>query len=137
MSVKETSKKTGASQIVKLDTALKLAEVWVNNMSKGADDETTNVDIESRSSRLGLGAKVSRQSKVGPSNDPVERKLHAKLNAEKRKAANIAKESTTIARDVLDDDEDHEDVESRTSAFAKRKATVPLTSSILGNKKQK
>lgn len=88
--------------------------------------------------RLGLGAKVSRQSKVGPSNDPVERKLHAKLGAEKRKAANIAKESATIARDALDDDEDNEDVESRTTAFTKRKAAVvPLTSSIPGNKKQK
>ncbi|XP_061337969.1 uncharacterized protein LOC133284864 [Gastrolobium bilobum] len=137
MSFKETPKKAGAPQIVKLDTALKLAEVWVNNMSKGTDDETTNADIESRPSRLGLGAKVSRQSKVGPSDDPVERKLYAKLNAGKRKAANIAKESTTIARDVLDDYEDDEDVESRTNAFAKRKATVPFTSCILGNKKKK
>ncbi|XP_027352912.1 uncharacterized protein LOC113863508 [Abrus precatorius] len=137
MTVTERPKKTGAPQIVKLDKALKLAELWVNNMSKAADDEGTNVDIEGRPFRLGLGAKVSRQSKVGPSNDPVERKLHAKLDAEKRKAANIAKESTTIARDVLDDDEDNENVDSRTSAFSKRKAEVPLTSSILRNKKQK
>lgn len=69
-----------------------------------------------------------------PSDDPVERKLYAKLNAEKRKAANIAKESATIARDALDDDED---LDSRTNAFAKRKATVPLTSSTLRDKKQK
>jgi hypothetical protein len=57
--------------------------------------------------------------------------LNAKLGAEKRKAANIAKESTTIASD--DDDED----ESRTNAFAKRKAPAPLTRPIPGNKKQK
>jgi len=59
------------------------------------------------------------------------------LTAEKRKAANIAKESATIARDDLDDDEDSEDLDSRTNAFTKRKAKVPLPSSILRNKKQK
>ncbi|KAK7295087.1 hypothetical protein RJT34_17990 [Clitoria ternatea] len=137
MSVTETTKKTGAPQIVKLDKALKLAESWVNNMSRDADDERTNADIVDRPYRLGLGAKVSRQSKVGPSDDPIERKLYAKLNAGKRKAADIAKKSTTITRDVLDDKNDYEDEDSRTSAFAKRKATVPLTCSTLGNKKQK
>lgn len=87
--------------------------------------------------RLGLGAKVSRQSNVGLSDDPVERKLGAKLGAEKRKAAYIARESAAIASDTLDDDEDNED-ESRTGAFTKRKAAVPVTSSILGkNKKRK
>ncbi|KAG2404332.1 uncharacterized protein HKW66_Vig0112540 [Vigna angularis] len=137
MSVKETSKKTGAPQIVKLDKALKLAELWVNNMSKDADDHRTNADLEGRPSGLGLGAKVSRRSKYVPSDDPVEKKLYAKLTAEKRKAANIAKESATTARDDLDDDEDSEDLDSRTNAFAKRKATAPLISSILRNKKQK
>ncbi|KAK7300728.1 hypothetical protein RJT34_11577 [Clitoria ternatea] len=137
MSVTETTKKNGAPQIVKLDKALKLAESWVNNMSRDADDERTDTDIVDRPYRLGLGAKVSRQSKVGPSDDPIERKLYAKLNAGKRKAANIAKRSTTITRDVLDDENDYEDEDSRTSAFAKRKATVPLTSSTLGNQKQK
>jgi hypothetical protein len=63
--------------------------------------------------------------------------LFAKLDAEKRKAANIAKESSTVATDVLDDDEDDEDAESRTSAFVKRKAVAPLYSSMPGNKKQK
>jgi hypothetical protein len=60
--------------------------------------------------------------------------LNAKLDAEKRKAANIAKESTTIASD--DDDEDNED-ESRTNAFTKRKAPAPLTWPTPVNKKQK
>ncbi|KAK2415249.1 hypothetical protein P8452_60492 [Trifolium repens] len=131
MSVTENPKKTGAPPIVKLNKALKLAEVWVKNMSRSADDETSSVDTEGRPQRLGLGAKVSRQTKVGPSNDPVERKLHAKLDAEKRKAANIAKESTAVASD--DDDED----ESRTNAFAKRKVPAPLSQPILGNKRRK
>ncbi|KAL2962901.1 hypothetical protein AAZX31_17G170200 [Glycine max] len=81
MSVTKTTKKTRAPQIIKLGKALKL----VNNMSKDANDDRTNVDLEGHPSGLGLGAKVSRQSKFVPSNDPVERKLYAKLNAEKRK----------------------------------------------------
>ncbi|WJX72203.1 hypothetical protein P8452_56105 [Trifolium repens] len=133
MSATENPKKSGATPIVKLNKALKLAEVWVNNMSRSAGDETSSVDTEGRPLRLGLGAKVSRQTKVGLSNDPVERKLNAKLDAEKRKAANIAKESTTIASDDDDDDED----ESRTNAFSKRKAPAPLTRPIPRNKKQK
>ncbi|XP_014497183.1 uncharacterized protein LOC106758727 isoform X2 [Vigna radiata var. radiata] len=137
MSVIETSKKTGAPQIVKLDKALKLAESWVNNMSKDVDDHRINADLEGRPSGLGLGAKVSRRSKFVPSDDPVEKKLYAKLTAEKRKAANIAKESATTARDDLDNDEDSEDLDSRTNAFVKRKATAPLISSILQKKKQK
>ncbi|CAJ2671223.1 hypothetical protein L195_g001454 [Trifolium pratense] len=134
MSATENPKKVGAPPIVKLNKALKLAEVWVKNMSRSADDETPSVDTEGRPQRLGLGAKVSRQTKVGPSNDPVERKLNAKLDAEKRKAANIAKECTTIASD--DDDEDNED-ESRTNVFSKRKAPAPLTRPMPGNKKPK
>ncbi|RZB93923.1 hypothetical protein D0Y65_025296 [Glycine soja] len=101
MSVMETPKKTGAPQIVKLDKALKLAELWVNNMSKDADDDRTNADVEDRPSGLGLGAKVSRQSKFVASGDPVERKLYAKLNAEKRKAANIAKSLLPHLQEML------------------------------------
>ncbi|KAE9617702.1 hypothetical protein Lalb_Chr03g0038131 [Lupinus albus] len=136
MSVAAKSKKISGSQIVKLDKALKLAEIWVNNMSQDADDGTTHADIEGRPVGLGLGAKVSRQSKVGPSDDPVERKLYAKLGAEKRKRVKIAEESTIGAKDDLDDNEDDEQEESRTTTFSKRKA-IPLRSSILGNKKQK
>ncbi|KAL5071764.1 hypothetical protein RYX36_022651, partial [Vicia faba] len=42
----------------------------------------------------------------------VERNLHAKLDADKRKAANISKESTPFAIDSLDDDEDDEEESS-------------------------
>ncbi|CAK8542378.1 unnamed protein product [Lathyrus sativus] len=132
MSVPANPKKTAPPPIVKLNNAFKLAEVWVKSMSGSVDDESTNVNTAGRPHKLGLGAKVPRQSNVGLSNDPVERKLHAKLGADKRKAANVAKESSPF----VSDDEDDED-ESRTNAFAKRKAAVPLTPPILGNKKRK
>ncbi|KAG4388905.1 hypothetical protein GLYMA_09G259300v4 [Glycine max] len=77
------------------------AELWVNNMSKDADDDRTNADVEDRPSGLGLGAKVSCQSKFVASGDPVERKLYAKLNAEKRKAANIAKSLLPHLQEML------------------------------------
>ncbi|MED6168090.1 hypothetical protein PIB30_008745 [Stylosanthes scabra] len=126
MSVAETPKKTSTSQIVKLDKALKLAEVWVNSMSKGADDdEQLDTVVEGRPERLGLGAKVLRKSKVGPSDDPVDRKLYAKMQAEKRKTAKIAQESA--ASNALDDEEYDEELESRASAFTKRKVSIPST----------
>ncbi|KAF7826056.1 uncharacterized protein G2W53_017220 [Senna tora] len=134
MNVTEPAKKAALQQIVKLDKALKLAEVWVSNMSKVEDDEPTEADKEGRPSRLGLGAKVSRQSKVGPSNDPIERKLYAKLDAKKRKAAQIAEESRS-AKDSIED-EDIADEDSRTSAFVK-KAALPFSLSVKGNKKRK
>ncbi|XP_044501555.1 uncharacterized protein LOC123222707 [Mangifera indica] len=124
----KTQLKTGLPQIFKSDTALKLAEQWVNNMTKVEEDEPTEVESEGRPSRLGLGAKVSRQSKFQPSNDPVERKLHARLDACKRKAAKNAEESPKDGHD--DDDEDEDDLESRTSAFEKKRA-------VASTKKQK
>ena len=84
--------------------------------------------------RLGLGAKVSRQSKIGPSNDPIERKLHAKLDAGKRKSAKSIKESTLSARSGSDNSD--EDLESRTKSFSKKRV-VPPTSSLQRNKKPK
>lgn len=87
--------------------------------------------------RLGLGAKVSRQSKIGPSNDPIERKLHAKLDAGKRKSAKSIKESTLSARSGSDNSDDSdEDLESRTKSFSKKRV-VPPTSSLQRNKKPK
>ena len=86
--------------------------------------------------RLGLGAKVPRQSKVGPSNDPVERKLYAKLNAGKRKASKNRESTTLSDRDGVDEDGDDEDLESRSSAFSRKRA-VPLTSQIQAKRKQK
>lgn len=93
--------------------------------------------------RLGLGAKVIRQSKVGPLNDPAGRKLHAKLEAGKRKATKSIEESLPSTRgggngnDNDNDDEDSDgEMESRTSAFTKKRAG-PLTSSSQLKKKKK
>lgn len=89
------------------------------------------------SCRLGLGAKVSRQFKVGPSNDPLERKLHAKLNLGKRKAAKTAKGSTP-ARDGSENDCDsEEDSDSRTRAFDKKRAATSGTAFSQANKTPK
>ncbi|XWS13391.1 hypothetical protein CRYUN_Cryun36dG0033600 [Craigia yunnanensis] len=130
----ETSKKSGLPKIVTLNNALKLAEQWVSKMSGSAEDETVEVEPEGRKSGLGLGAKVPRQSKVGPSNDPVERKLYAKLDAGKRKASKNWESTTPSDRDEVDEDGD--DLESRSTAFS-RKRTVPLTSQSQAKKKHK
>ena len=89
-----------------------------------------------------MGAKVSCQAKFGPSNDPLEKKLRAKLNTGKRKAAIIAKEYTPSARDGgdnedVDDDDDDDDLDSRTSAFDKKRARAPMTVCSQANKKHK
>lgn len=85
-----------------------------------------------------MGAKVSRQAKFGPSNDPLEKKLRAKLNTGKRKAAIIAKEYTPSARDGGDnEDDDDDDLDSRTSAFDKKRARAPMTVCSQANKKHK
>ncbi|KDP38839.1 hypothetical protein JCGZ_04996 [Jatropha curcas] len=136
----ETQKKSGPPQIVRLDKALKLAEQWVNNMSNSVEDEKKEVEPEGRPNRLGLGAKVAREFRVGPLNDPVERKLHAKLEAGKRKAAKSIEESLPTkneGRNSNDNDDDSDgELESRNSAFAKKRAGPP-TPSLQLKKKQK
>ncbi|CAL5340028.1 unnamed protein product [Camellia sinensis] len=136
MSMEELAKKNSRPQLVKLDKALKLAEKWVNNMTKSTEDKSTEVQLEARPARLGLGATVPRQSKVvGPLNDPVERKLHAKLDVGKRKAAKSREEFKHDSKEEEDDD-DEENLESRTNLFAKKRV-VPLASSLQTKKKQK
>ncbi|OMO71003.1 hypothetical protein CCACVL1_18514 [Corchorus capsularis] len=115
------------------------AEQWVSKMSGSAEDEAVEVEPEGRPEKLGLGAKVPRhQSKVVTSNNPVERKLYAKLDAAKRKASKDEVSTTPSARDVVDDDSDDEDLDSRSSAFGiDRKRAVPPTSQLQTKKKQK
>ncbi|XP_013639672.1 PREDICTED: uncharacterized protein LOC106344924 [Brassica oleracea var. oleracea] len=86
-----TKKKT--PQILKTDTALKLAEKWVANMSMPAEDDPIEAQQEARPPRLGLGAKVSRQTKRRPSDDPLDQKLQAKFDAGRRKQARAEAES--------------------------------------------
>lgn len=71
---------------------------------------------------------VPRQQKVGLSNDPVERKLHAQLDAQKRKFAKMAEESQPANKDDESSDEDDEP-QSRTQAFVKKKITILPSSS--------
>ncbi|KAL5792390.1 hypothetical protein ACOSP7_000984 [Xanthoceras sorbifolium] len=133
----ERQQKSGHPQIFSSNKALKLAEQWVDKMTKAAEDEPTEVESEGRPSRLGLGAKVSRHSKPGPLHDPVARKLQARLNAGKRNAAKSIEESTPSAKDGHDDEEDEDDdLESRSSAFAKKRGAPPV-SALQSTKKQK
>ncbi|KAI8546671.1 hypothetical protein RHMOL_Rhmol07G0137600 [Rhododendron molle] len=141
MSMEESAKKPSRPQLVKLDKALKLAENWVNNMTKSTEEESGEVELEGRPLRLGLGATVPWQSRVGPLNDPVDRRLHAKLEAGKKKASQRMEEesipSVRGGHNVKDnEDDDDNDLDSRTNLFAKKRV-MPLTSSLQAKKKQK
>ncbi|KAI3810860.1 hypothetical protein L1987_20483 [Smallanthus sonchifolius] len=72
---------------------------------------------------LGIGAVVPRQPKVALSNDPVERKLLAHLDAGKRKFSTI---EDPILSDDRSSDEEEGETESRTKAFVKKKASSLL-----------
>lgn len=132
----EAPKKASRPQLIKLNTGFKLAEQWVKNMSKPSNDESTKVVLKARPPRLGIGAAVPRQHQVVPSNDPVERKLRAKLDAGKRKVGKNAEESAPSARDASVDEDSDEELESRTKAFTKKRA-VSLSPSLQSKKKKK
>ncbi|VVB00112.1 unnamed protein product [Arabis nemorensis] len=116
-----TAKKKGISQIRRTDTALKLAEKWVANMTKSAEDEPIEAEQEARPHRLGLGAKVSRQTQRGPSDNPLDQKLQAKFDAGKRKDARSIAESTGCSKNAGDDSEDDDELESKSQAFGKKR----------------
>ncbi|XP_052211147.1 uncharacterized protein LOC127813987 [Diospyros lotus] len=134
--MEESSRKASRPQLVTLDKAYKLAEQWVNNMTKITEDESAEARLEDRPYRLGIGATVPRQSKVGPLSDPVGRKLHAKLSVAKR---NIARSneacSSPNARDSEGDEDEEENLDSRTSVFSKKRA-VPLNPYLQPKKKK-
>ncbi|EOA24871.1 hypothetical protein CARUB_v10018160mg [Capsella rubella] len=117
----ETAKKKGTPQILKKDTALKLAEKWVANMTRPAEDDPIETEQEVRPHRLGLGAKVSRQTKRRPSDDPLDQKLQAKFDAGKRKYARSVAESLGSSKNTGDDSEDDDESESKSQAFGKKK----------------
>ncbi|RWR72204.1 U3 small nucleolar RNA-associated protein 25-like protein [Cinnamomum micranthum f. kanehirae] len=114
-------------QVVKLDKALKLAEAWVNNMSASAADEMVERKFEGRPPRLGLGAKLTPRSKVASSADPVEKKLRAKLDAGKKRAARDLEELNASDRNGEHSDDDEDGLESRANAFVKKRPMVPAT----------
>ncbi|XP_011092408.1 uncharacterized protein LOC105172592 isoform X1 [Sesamum indicum] len=125
-------------QLVKLDKGFKLAEQWVNNMSKSSyDEKSTLLELEGRPSRLGIGATVPKQSKVTHSDNPVERKLLAKLHADKRKVVKRDEDFVPSAKDGnVDDDSEEEETESKTRAFSKKRH-LSLTSPLNAKKKHK
>nr|XP_009799593.1 PREDICTED: uncharacterized protein PB1E7.01c isoform X1 [Nicotiana sylvestris]XP_009799600.1 PREDICTED: uncharacterized protein PB1E7.01c isoform X1 [Nicotiana sylvestris]XP_009799607.1 PREDICTED: uncharacterized protein PB1E7.01c isoform X1 [Nicotiana sylvestris]XP_009799617.1 PREDICTED: uncharacterized protein PB1E7.01c isoform X1 [Nicotiana sylvestris]XP_009799624.1 PREDICTED: uncharacterized protein PB1E7.01c isoform X1 [Nicotiana sylvestris]XP_009799631.1 PREDICTED: uncharacterized pro len=136
ISSEEASKKTSRSQLVVLNRAFKLAEQWVNNMGSSDDAKPNNVVLESRPPRLGIGAAVPRQSQTVLSNDPAERKLRAKLDAEKRKKLKSSEASTISAKDgKVDEESDDEELESKTKAFTKKRPAA-LPSSLQAKKKK-
>ncbi|XP_010934806.1 uncharacterized protein [Elaeis guineensis] len=125
------AKKKVVPRVVKLDKALKLAEAWVNNMSVSATGEPIEREFEGRPSRLGLGAKVTPRATVVASTDPVERKLLGKLNAKKEQAS-----KNLEIEESRHNEEDTDEPESRTNAFAKKR-TMPQTLSLHSTKKSK
>ncbi|KAF5184909.1 pre-mRNA-splicing factor CWC22-like protein [Thalictrum thalictroides] len=122
-------------KLVILDKGLKLAESWMNNMSGSATDDANEVEYVGRPPRLGLGAKAVHQSRVGPLTDPVERRLVAKLDAGKRRAARTIEETNPSESNVGDDSSD-DDLESRTKAFTKKRA-ISLAPSLQAKKNKK
>ncbi|MCD9645523.1 hypothetical protein HAX54_034519 [Datura stramonium] len=113
MNVEETSKKTSRPQLVVLNKAFKLAEQWVN-----------------RPRRLGIGAAVPRQSQTVLSNDPVERKLRAKLDVRKRRKLKSCEVSTISPKDgKADEESDEEESESKTKAFTKKRPLALILNS--------
>ncbi|CAG7905215.1 unnamed protein product, partial [Brassica rapa] len=116
----ETGRKKRTPQILKTDTshtALKLAEKWVANMTTSAEDP-----IEPEPDRLGLGAKVSRQMKRRPSDDPLDQKLQAKFDAGRRKYARSEAERAGTSKHTADDDsEDDDESESKSQVFGKKR----------------
>ncbi|KAG8391836.1 hypothetical protein BUALT_Bualt01G0228400 [Buddleja alternifolia] len=137
-STEDDQKKKVQPQLVKLEKALKLAEQWVNNMSTtSVNQKSFIVDLEGRPSRLGIGATVPRESKVELSNDPVQRKLLAKLHADKRKTIKRDEEAAPSAKDgSVDEDSEEEESESKTRAFSKKRP-MNLTSPLHAKKKHR
>ncbi|CAH9091915.1 unnamed protein product [Cuscuta europaea] len=133
MTTEDASKTTSTVQLVKLERGFKLAEQWVNNMSKSLEDDKSNGAIlESRPPRLGIGATIPRESKYVRSNDPIEKKLRATLNAKERNIDTKANDE----RVEEDEEDEEEELESKTKAFTKKRPSV-LPSSLGRIKKRK
>lgn len=120
-------------KLITCNKGLKLAEKWVKNMP-GDVDEAKDIEMEGRPARLGLGAKVPRKSQVGPLNDPVERRLHRKFGLGSKKTTCI--EDSPTKNEIANDDEDDENLDSRTNAFAKKRA-APFSKTPQAKKKLK
>lgn len=86
--------------------------------------------------RLGIGAAVPRQSQTVLSNDPAERRLRAKLDAEKRRKLKSSEASTISNKDgKVDEESDEDESESKSKAFTKKRP-APLPSTLQVKKKK-
>ncbi|XP_074311412.1 uncharacterized protein LOC141647206 [Silene latifolia] len=125
-----STKKQPPPPVLKLKTlnkGLKLAEQWVKNMPGQAGEEPGQLDMEGRPAGLGLGAKVLPRSHLGPSNDPLERKIMRHLGVVGKKKPVADEETKQPAKGLdSDDDDDDENLESRTNAFAKKRSGPQL-----------
>ncbi|KAL6495491.1 hypothetical protein OROGR_030054 [Orobanche gracilis] len=135
---KEDPKNKSQPQLLKLDKAFKLAQQWVNSMSKSsADQKSISVALEGRPSRLGIGATVPKESRVTHSNNPVERKLLAKLYADKKRPILRTEDLAPSAKDGnVDDESDEEESESKTRSFGKKRSPS-FISPLHGKKKRR
>uniref|UniRef100_A0A803KPX0 Uncharacterized protein n=1 Tax=Chenopodium quinoa TaxID=63459 RepID=A0A803KPX0_CHEQI len=146
-------------KLMTLNRGFKLAEQWVKNMP--GDEEAEETEVEARPARLGLGAKVPRKSQVEPIYDPVERRLHKKFGAGRKKPAGAKVTRKSQVGPILDpverrlhkkfgagrkkpagdedfipppkneidtgDEDDDENLDSRTNSFAKKRPALPPT----------
>ncbi|KAL9235144.1 hypothetical protein vseg_009932 [Gypsophila vaccaria] len=126
MSTKEKSL-PAAPKLKTLNLGLKLAEQWVKNMPGEAGEEPGPLEMEGRPAGLGLGAKVLPRSHLGPSNDPVERKLMRHLGVGRKKRDADEESKVPAKSGVASDDDDDENLESRTNAFAKKRGGPQLS----------
>lgn len=96
-----------------------------------------NLIVDFRFARLGIGATLPEESKIIRSNNPVERKLFANLNASKRKASARDEHLEPSTKDEkVDEESDEDETESKAKAFTK-KNPPSLTSSLHAKKKKK
>ncbi|XP_023549284.1 uncharacterized protein LOC111807690 [Cucurbita pepo subsp. pepo] len=138
----ERTQKSRPPEIIKLNDAAKLAAQLMSKMTKtewketANDNESTMFEPGNRPPRLGLGAKITHNIRNGPSNDPLDRKLYAKLDAVKKQAARKVSEDTPVLNNEDDDDDDN-DKESRTAIFDKKRVTTRVSMIPLPAKKKR
>lgn len=77
--------------------------------------------------RLGIGATVPKESKYTRSSNPIERKLLANLQNDKRKAAMKDEASAPSAGNGNADEDSDEEEESKTRAFAKKRPASSIS----------
>lgn len=139
----ERPQKSRPPEIIKLNDAAKLAAQLMSKMTNSewketaVDNESTAIEPEIRPPRLGLGAKATRHFRNGPSNDPLDRKLYAKLDAGKRQAARKMSEDTPELNNKDDGDDDDDEDESRTAVFDKKRSAKPVMMPPLQGKKKR